>query len=412
MVFLTLLLLASLCRAETVVCGKISRYAAKSEIAEELAAYRLTPGIYTSTNHEQIAFLIYRPNSKKPVPLLLYIPGSGEKGLDLKQQFRQRTIFEKICSPEFQKRHPCYLLMLAAPKNVGSLLGGNWKCRTRAQCLMMEALMDICAQCTNPRVDYSRLYGTGLSFGGNGVYRLGLNFPDVFAAVIPVASMIMPLACLPEESAMSVWHIYNGNDYRSHGLDEKNLYVFRDAFQKRCGEFCVGTYPDTGHNAWDKAWREDFLWEWLFSKTNDAERNRRTASSKKNVVCSLQKASCTAKQEPCAEDYGAERAVDGLLATYYQSKEPMRKGDWIVVKFTQPTKGTVTILTGAKHRRDILKKGHVEVSTDGKIWRLGGQVKADTGECRFFQRTRIRFLKIVADCSEEHPFVIREVQIQ
>ncbi len=65
---------------------------------------------------------------------------------------------------------------------------------------------------------------------------------------------------------------------------------FLVTFQKRCGEFCVGTYPDTGHNVWDKAWREDFLWEGLFSKTNDAERNRRTASSK-NVVHSLQKSS-------------------------------------------------------------------------------------------------------------------------
>ncbi len=285
--------------------------------------------------------------------MILYLPGAGEKGVDLKSQFRQRTIFEKVCSPEFQTRHPCYFVALSPPRAAGTLLGGSRECPTPAQRLLMEALQEICTQCTKPKVDRSRIYATGLSFGGNGVYALAFNYPDVFAAIVPVASLIMPPAMIPEDAPLSVWHLYNGTDYRSRGIDEDRLDVFREAFQRQCGEFCVGTYPDAGHNAWDKAWREDFLWDWLFTKTNDAERNRRLASSKRSVVRSLQKASCTASQEPCAADYGVACATDGLQKTCCRSAGPMNKGDWLRVEFVRPVNGAVTVATGTEDGRDI-----------------------------------------------------------
>ena len=61
--------------------------------------------------------------SKKRVPMIVHIPGKGERGEPIKQ-FRQRTIFDKVLSAKFQKSMPCYLLAISPPESVSTLHGG------------------------------------------------------------------------------------------------------------------------------------------------------------------------------------------------------------------------------------------------------------------------------------------------
>ena len=98
--------------------------------------------------------------------LLLYLPGSGEIGIDLSRQFSQRTIFERVCSPVFQMNHPCHFLALSPPEGVTTLLGGVPGHPTADQGLLMSAVDAVVASCAHPPVDTNRLYATGLSFGG------------------------------------------------------------------------------------------------------------------------------------------------------------------------------------------------------------------------------------------------------
>jgi predicted peptidase len=73
------------------------------------------------------------------------------------------------------------------------------------------------------RVDRSRVWVAGLSRGGYGAWRMAIQYPDRFAALV---------AALRK----------NGNPVR------------------------YTRYPNTGHNAWDQAFSDPELYTWLMSQ--------------------------------------------------------------------------------------------------------------------------------------------------
>ncbi len=166
--------------------GRIGRYPDVRGIRTDLHRYGLEAGVYSAPDGRRVSFLFRRAKVSRPapLPLLLYLPGSGEVGTDLSRQFSQRTIFERVCSPVFQMNHPCHFLALSPPEGVTTLLGGVPGHPTADQGLLMSAVDAVVASCAHPPVDTNRLYATGLSFGGNGVYALASRFPGRFAALL------------------------------------------------------------------------------------------------------------------------------------------------------------------------------------------------------------------------------------
>ncbi len=54
----------------------------------------------------------------------------------------------------------------------------------------MSALLELVDHLleTDPNIDASRVYLTGLSRGGQGVWNAALQRPDFFAAIVPISS--------------------------------------------------------------------------------------------------------------------------------------------------------------------------------------------------------------------------------
>ena len=97
------------------ISGRIGPYSNVRGIRTDLRRYGLEAGVYSAPDGRRVSFLLRRAKVSRPgpLPLLLYLPGSGEVGTDLSRQFAQRTIFKRVCSPEFQSRHPCHFLALS-----------------------------------------------------------------------------------------------------------------------------------------------------------------------------------------------------------------------------------------------------------------------------------------------------------
>lgn len=399
--------------------GHIVNYPKRVSIDSELRLYSLKSGVYKPSSGEAgISFLLYTPKNKtlKKVPLLLFLPGSGEVGMDLSKQFRQRTIFEMVCNEHFQKKHPCYLLVLSPPDGTTSLLGGLPNQPSAIQQLMIDALMGIATSCNKPKVDMGRIYSTGLSYGGNGVYALSFRFPKLFAAAVPVASIIVDSEPIPENLSTSFWHLYNEGDYNSNRIDKNRLSSFGDRIRALGNDFRVGSFPDSGHNAWDKAWREEALWNWVFSKkisnslnrgkTNDYDAKTRSRSNQSVSFESICTSSIDAIDEAHLPAYGA----DGLDATTFISKTPRKAGEWWQIEFFIPQSGTITIKTGnIKDGSGALKQGIVEVSPDGKIWRNAGTFSRKNGQCVIKQYHPIKYLRVISGAAV--PLVVRECTI-
>jgi predicted peptidase len=111
-------------------------------------------------------------------------------------------------------------------------------------------------------IDPDRIVLTGLSLGGFGTWRLGAQQPERFAALVPVCgggdpSRAQALARLP------IWCF--------HGEADSVIPVERSremvqAVRAAAGDVRYTEFPGVGHNAWDPAYGDPQLTEWMLAQ--------------------------------------------------------------------------------------------------------------------------------------------------
>ena len=192
--------------------------AAPAEARAEMARYSLKAYENVDEKNPLKAMLFTpKPVGMSALPMVVYIPGNGELG-DVERQFRQKAIFARVTSSAFQEKYPCYLLALSPPKTATTILGGMPGHPTALQKAIREFVLDVCRLQKRPRVDLSRLYLTGFSYGGIGAYALGQHFLADFAAVVPIAALPPLPEYFSKEHPGNWWHFHNEGDYSRHGI--------------------------------------------------------------------------------------------------------------------------------------------------------------------------------------------------
>lgn len=110
-------------------------------------------------------------------------------------------------------------------------------------------------------VDEDRTYLCGLSMGGGGTLWLGLSRPDIWAAIAP---------CCPAPPDGTVEIYRNGYNLPVHlfvgdkdGLMQGSI-EWRDRFTE-LGSPVVDyiEYPGIGHNSWEYAFKDGFIFDWF-----------------------------------------------------------------------------------------------------------------------------------------------------
>jgi predicted peptidase len=98
--------------------------------------------------------------------MVVFFGGSGEMGGDTSSIFRQKTIFSKITSKDFQSRYPCYLYVPHLSSDVSIHTGipsvVNDDCR-----FLVASIMQYVEEAQKPKIDRNRICLTGLSKGGS-----------------------------------------------------------------------------------------------------------------------------------------------------------------------------------------------------------------------------------------------------
>lgn len=133
--------------------------------------------------------------------------------------------------------------------------------------------------------DPQRVLLTGLSLGGYGTWHLAATHPGRFAALVPICGGIvqpsptssvrqLPLAVgveNPYEAAarampqVPIW-VFHGSDDRSIPVTESRLMV--EALRGLGREVRYTELPGVGHNAWDPAYGDAALWDWVRDRLN------------------------------------------------------------------------------------------------------------------------------------------------
>ena len=209
------------------------------------------------------------PKKKSRLPILIYIPGLGEIGEDLCRQFHQRKFFDLVTSERFQKQHPCHVLALSSDDSMDV----DWLDERAFQHRTYRMAHKVAKEAFGNRVDWSRLYLVGFSYGGTKVLDTLLEAPTKFAGGIAIAGMIPAIDVVKSQwgneiPPVNVWYVANGGD---SFVKDRTCVGFADDLKKYVnshrGDFRVTYFQgEPGHNAWDRAWESEFLWKWLFSK--------------------------------------------------------------------------------------------------------------------------------------------------
>ena len=110
--------------------------------------------------------------------------------------------------------------------------------------------------------DPSRVYLTGLSYGGFGTWYLAANHPDRFAAIAPVVGHGHVAHALPLATArMPIWQFAGGRD---GAVPPRAFYaVLNRIEQLGHRDFRFTIEADMGHDAWVRAYQSADLYSWL-----------------------------------------------------------------------------------------------------------------------------------------------------
>jgi predicted peptidase len=210
-------------------------------------------------------------------PLVVFLHGGGERGDDNEKTLAANQGGTVWATPEAQAKNPAFVLVPQAravwnggfgvtrnPNNeifLGNVFPIAQDTQTAHQ-LLMKVLKD------HPQIDTSRLYATGLSQGGFGVWAWNLAHPDLFAAVVPIAAGANPAAVAALKNK-PIWAFHAEADPVipvSFSRDSvKALQAAGSAV--RYTEYPADTYlHPMAHFSWVPALKNAQMREWLFQQ--------------------------------------------------------------------------------------------------------------------------------------------------
>lgn len=219
----------------------------------------------------RLRYLMQAPAGNSPSsgwPLILFLHGYGECGSDIEKVRKHGP--PKLISqiPQLQQ---CVIISPQCPKD------SWWR---------VDALRSLVQEVISQRgdIDEERLYITGLSMGGYGIWSYISRYPQDFAAAVPICGggdpFRLPANLPPEKTGivnefdpiglksavnLPVWN-FHGTDDGSVPISESHRMIdlLRDGGNQQTR---MTSYPNVGHvKAWQRAYRDTNLWDWLFAQ--------------------------------------------------------------------------------------------------------------------------------------------------
>jgi predicted peptidase len=192
-------------------------------------------------------YLLFLPADYHPDrrwPLLLFLHGAGERGDDL-----DRVVIHG--PPRIIRETTAALPFIVVSPQVPE--DQIWSVQ------FLDALLEEVME--THAVDEDRIYLTGLSMGAYGAWHLAMEYPDRFAALVPISGGATSTgACTLRH--LPIWVF--------HGALDEVVPVSRSEELVTRLRTCDGhvrytRYEDVGHDAWTPTYANPTLYEWLLT---------------------------------------------------------------------------------------------------------------------------------------------------
>jgi predicted peptidase len=270
----------------TVVAGSVSGAAnVPASAASNLPAPRSESARHEETRTVGYDYLLSLPEqyASEPArrwPLLVFLHGSGECGHDLNRV--------PVNGPPKFLRAGADLTpaeRIAAGRLAREFIVVSPQCPDEGIAWLDDDVVAVIDQvCARDRVDVNRIYLTGISMGGYGVWDLALHHADRFAAVVPISgggSWLEALNALDGTAPhagdllrLPVWAVQGAKDDIVPPEEGRRL---ANALTKAGNTRVRLTIdPERGHDVWNSFYADAEFYDWLLAQ----RRTRESADTK------------------------------------------------------------------------------------------------------------------------------------
>jgi predicted peptidase len=188
----------------------------------------------------------YQADEAKTWPLVVFLHGSGERGTDLellKKHGPSRLMAEGQRFPAIMASLQCEAGQIWNPHGVKAAVDHLLKTQ---------------------RVDAKRLYLTGLSLGGFGTWDTAMEYPETFAAIVPICGGAGVRWVMAERIKDLPCWIFHGDQDTAVPLEFSTK--MHGALTKAGSGAKLTIYPGVGHDSWTRTYANPEVWEWLFAQ--------------------------------------------------------------------------------------------------------------------------------------------------
>ena len=212
-----------------------------------------------------IGYLEYLPpgyhSSSDKYPVVISLHGIREKGTtstDPKKVLADLPKVDNVGLPKYVLSGEKYPFILISPQLKSNY--GSWP-----SSYVIQVLNHVKKYL---RIDDRRVYLTGLSLGGLGVWRTAGDYPEIFAAIAPICPGGNALSKANELAGRNVaaWGFHGSNDYIVHYSVTTKMIDAMNRAPKKPNPLAKATiFPGMGHIIWDKAYKESNVLSWMLS---------------------------------------------------------------------------------------------------------------------------------------------------
>jgi predicted peptidase len=196
----------------------------------------------------------------EPLPLIVYLHGSGGAGTDNRRQISGgNTAGTHIwTTPALQAKHQAFVLVPQIPTDA------QWSAtESDALAPYAQRVLDLVARLSKEfAIDADRIYLVGQSLGGFGVWDVVSKRPKLFAAAVPLCGG-GDATRVRAARDVAIWAFHGTRDVVVPVQASRDMV----AALKSVGSSVRYTeYPEAGHDVWRLAFANPELPEWMFAQ--------------------------------------------------------------------------------------------------------------------------------------------------
>lgn len=275
----------------------------------------------TRVTPSKTGYLEYLPDgygsNTNRYPLVISLHGIGEKGTTSTDVNAIKESVKRVANaglPKYVKYGTKYPFILISPQLKSSQ--SRW-----TGAYVMDVINHIKKTL---RVDNRRIYLTGLSLGGGGVWSVASAYPDVFAAIVPVCSgyNVLSAACNIASADVPVWAFHGDRDYTvSYRVTEKMISAINACSPQPSPRAKFTIFPGMGHNTWDRTYKETSALTWMLGfRKGSVSQDASTSPSNKLPVVNAGGDKTITLPLKAITLVGSASDPDGTIASYQWTK--------------------------------------------------------------------------------------------